>query len=89
MPSAAWGLVCPLKRRREALFELSGKDAYRVMLKEYPDVMNVDQLCEILGVSKKTGYKLLQTNAIPNRKVGRAYRVAKIHLIAYLRASGT
>ena len=67
--------------------EFSNKDAYRLMLKEYPDVMDIAQMCEVLGISKKTGYKLLQSNVIANIKVGRTYRIPKMHLIAYLRAS--
>ena len=70
------------------MIELSNKDAYRLMLKEYPDVLNIEQMCEVLGISKKTGYKLLQSNIITSMKVGRTYRIPKIHLIAYLRASG-
>ena len=70
------------------MIELSNKDAYRLMLKEYPDVLNIEQMCEVLGISKKTGYKLLQSNTITSMKVGRTYRIPKIHLIAYLRASG-
>lgn len=62
----------------------STKDAYAVMLKDYPDVMDIDQLSEVLGVSKKTGYKLLQTGTITYLKIGRCYRIPKAHLIAYL-----
>ena len=39
---------------------LSPRDAYRLMLKDYPDVMDIGQMCEALGVSTKTGYKLLK-----------------------------
>ena len=70
------------------MIELSNKDAYRLMLKEYPDVLNIEQMCEVLGISKKTGYKLLQSNTITNMKVGRTYRIPKIHLITFLRVSG-
>ena len=35
------------------------RDAYRVMLRKYPDVMNIEQMCDALKVSTKTGYKLL------------------------------
>ena len=56
------------------MIELSNKDAYRLMLKEYPDVLNIEQMCEVLGISKKTGYKLLQSNTITGMKVGRTYR---------------
>jgi len=66
---------------------LSKKDAYRIMLKEYPDVMTVEQMCEVLGISKKTGYKLLRTNIISSIKVGRTYRIPKINILNYLRIS--
>lgn len=39
---------------------ISQKDAYKLMLKGYPDIMTVEQMCEVLGISTKTGYRLLQ-----------------------------
>ena len=38
---------------------ISMKDAYRVMFKEFPDVVDVDQMSRMLGISTKTGYRLL------------------------------
>lgn len=32
---------------------MNPRDAYRVMLRDYPDVLNIDQMCEILSVSTK------------------------------------
>ena len=64
---------------------LSSKDAYSLMLKDYPDVMNIDQMCEILGVSTKTGYKLLKNGEVTFIKIGRTYRIPKAHIISYLR----
>ena len=64
---------------------LSGKDAYTLMLKGYPDVMNIHEMCQILGISTKTGYQLLKNKDITCLKVGRAYRIPKVHLLAYLR----
>lgn len=43
---------------------ISMKDAYRVMFKEFPDVVDVDQMSRMLGISTKTGYRLLQENKI-------------------------
>ncbi len=37
---------------------MTHRDAYRVMLREYPDVLNIEQMCEILKISTKTGYEL-------------------------------
>ncbi len=63
---------------------LSQRDAYRLMLRDYPDVMSITQMCEVLGVSTKTGYKLLQSGEVKSIKVGRAYRIPKAHLLTYL-----
>ena len=64
------------------------KDAYSVMLKHYPDVMNIEEMSRALGVSTKTGYKLIRTGKITAMKVGRTYRIPKVHLLAYLRVPG-
>ena len=45
--------------------EIKPAEAYRIMLKKYPDVLNIKQMCEIFGISQKTGYKMLQENKIP------------------------
>lgn len=63
---------------------LNPRDAYRVMLRDYPDVLNIDQMCEILSVSTKTGYALLKKGSVQHLKVGRSYRIPKAHLLTYL-----
>lgn len=63
----------------------SNKDAYRVMFREYPDVVSVDQMSEMLGISTKTAYRLLQENRIEHFKVGRTYKIPKLHIFSYLR----
>lgn len=56
------------------------------MFINYPDVVNVDQLIEMLAgnISKKTIYKLLQSQEIKNRKIGREYRIPKRYIIEFL-----
>ena len=58
---------------------------YNVRLRDFPDVMNIDQMCEILGISTKTGYRLLREGTITSLKVGRTYRIPKVHVLTYLR----
>ena len=43
---------------------ISQREAYKLMLKDYPDVLNIDQMCEILSVSTKTGYKIIKSGSI-------------------------
>ena len=64
------------------------RDAYRVMLRKYPDVMNIEQMCDALRISTKTGYKLLHEGKIPAMKIGRSYRIPKAHLFTYLQICG-
>ena len=49
-----------------------------------PDVSVYMELCEILGISTKTGYRILREGKICCLKVGRAYRIPKAHLFTYL-----
>ena len=61
--------------------------AYESMFREYPDVLNIGEMSRLLGVSKKTAYKILHENKVSCLKVGREYRVPKIHIINYLLGS--
>ena len=61
------------------------KNLYTKMLKDYPDVLNVYQMCKALGgISTKTGYKLLKEKKIESIKVGREYKIAKINMIDFI-----
>ena len=60
------------------------KDAYHMVLMEYPDILSFEQMCRVLDISPKTGYKLLRDKQITCIKVGRAYRIPKTHILAYL-----
>ena len=61
--------------------KISGKEAYSVMLSDSPDIMNIEEMCSALSISKKTGYKLLREGKIVGMKVGRTYRVPKVHVL--------
>ena len=63
---------------------ITQKEAYRLMLQEYPDVMNIDQVSEVLGVSTKAVYGLIKGGHLSVLKIGRTYRIPKIRLVAYL-----
>lgn len=55
------------------------------MFEKYPDVVAVDDLCEMLGgISKKMAYKLLGNQEIKSIRIGREYRIPKPFVIDYL-----
>ena len=65
------------------------RDIYNIMLIEYPDLMDIAQMSKALGISTKTGYKLIREGKITAIKVGRTYRIPKLHLLTYLRILDT
>ena len=60
-------------------------DVYRSVLKEFPEILTVEEMSRALGVSTKTGYKLIRENKIEYLKVGRSYRIPKANLLSYVR----
>ena len=63
---------------------MSFGEVYDRVLKEYPDILTVEEMSSALGISTKTGYQLLREDKIDHLKVGRSYRIPKAHLLAYL-----
>ena len=61
------------------------KKEYEKSLCKYPTALTVEEVSEILRVSTKTVYKLIKEKNLPAVKVGRENRIAKSHLINYLR----
>ena len=59
--------------------------AYKLLFTEYPDVVNVEQMCEMLGgICDKTAYRLLKSGEIKSFIVGRHYRIPKLNILEYL-----
>ena len=48
------------------------------------DLLTIDELCDFLDVSTKTGYRLIKGGEIKAIKVGRSYRIPKQHLLEFL-----
>ena len=65
--------------------ETMKRKEYMNMLKNYPDVLKIKEMCNALGgISTKTGYKLLRENKIESIKVGREYCITKISVVDFL-----
>ena len=64
------------------------KELYHSILKEYPDILTVEDMSKALGISTKSGYKLLRNNKISSMRIGRSYRIAKVHLLSFLKVNG-
>lgn len=57
----------------------------QAMFEEYPDVVDVHDLCRMLGgISRKLAYRLLTTQEIKSVRIGRTYKIPKACVIEYL-----
>lgn len=55
--------------------------------KDYPDVLTVKEVGELLSISTKLVYNLLKEGTIPSVRIGREHKIAKINLIDFIRCS--
>ena len=60
------------------------KENYEIMFTEYPDLVDVVQLKEMLGIGITLAYRLVKQNIIKSIKIGREYKIPKANVIAYL-----
>ena len=62
---------------------------YTKALKNYPMALNVKEVSEILRISTKLVYRLINNGTILSVKIGRENRIPKTDLISYMRGLGT
>jgi len=71
-----------ISRRCIPLSEAS--DYYKVMFREYPDVLTVANIQKMLGVGRHEVYHLILLGKLYALKVGKSYRIPKVKAIDYL-----
>ena len=54
------------------------------IFKDYPDVVTVSQLKDMLQRGINQAYSLIKTGVIPSIRIGREYKIAKISIINYV-----
>lgn len=60
------------------------KELYQMMFPDYPDIVTVKQLCEMLGVSRALAYKLISDGEIQAVKIGTSLKIPKVSVINYV-----
>lgn len=58
-------------------------------LENYPPVLSVDEVAEILSITPKTVRNLIKSGEITGIKVGRLLRIPKYRLVEYLERGKT
>lgn len=60
------------------------KELYRMMFPEYPEIVNVAQLQEMLGISRHLAYDLINAGQLSGVKIGNSFKIPKINVIRYV-----
>ena len=59
------------------------KELYLLMFPEYPDIITTAQLQEMLGISRRLAYQLINDGSIPGILIGNTYKIPKANVINY------
>lgn len=54
------------------------------LLREFPDVMSMKDMQKALGIGQNTAYNLVNSGAIPCKRIGRQIKILKSTLLEYL-----
>ena len=57
-------------------------------IRDYPDVLTVEEVKEILQIGRKSAYRLIENNEIQHFRIGTKIRIPKPCLIDYLNKRG-
>ena len=60
------------------------KEIYNLMFPEHPDIVDVRQLQEMLGISRHLAYDLINDGYIHGVKIGNAFKIPKVNVIRYV-----
>ena len=64
------------------------KELYKMMFPDYPDIVTVAQLQQMLGVSRHLAYDLINNGYISGVKIGNAFKIPKVNVINYVMEEG-
>jgi len=54
------------------------------MFEQYPDVVTVENLAEMLNIGRNTAYELVRAGIIPSVRIGKNIRIPKMPVVQYL-----
>ena len=54
------------------------------MFSNYPDVVGIDELTEMLHIGRNKAYELINTNVIESKRIGKKHIIPKIRVIEFL-----
>ena len=60
------------------------RELYKMMFPDYPDIVTVRQLTEMLGISRTLAYSLINDGDIQAVLIGVSYKIPKVSVINFV-----
>ena len=60
------------------------RELYQMMFPEYPDIVTVRQLREMLGISRQLAYDLIADGEVQAIKIGNSFKIPKVSVINFV-----
>ena len=60
------------------------KELYQMMFPDYPDIVTVRQLRDMLGISRQLAYDLIADGEVQATKIGNSFKIPKVSVINYV-----
>ena len=60
------------------------KELYQMMFLDYPDIVTVRQLREMLGISRQLAYDLIADGEVQAIKIGNSFKIPKVSVINFV-----
>lgn len=60
------------------------KEMYKMMFPDYPDIVTVQQMQTMLGISRHLAYHLINYGHVAAIKIGKTYKIPKVNIIKYV-----
>ena len=80
-----FGEKCGEKNKGDFYMNNNKKETlYKYMFPEYPDVVSVNQLRKMLGISRHLAYDLVTTQKIYSLRIGNSFKIPKVCVVDYI-----
>ena len=60
------------------------KELYKMMFPDYPDIVTVKQLREMLGINRQLAYDLIADGEVQAIKIGNSFKIPKVSVINFV-----
>lgn len=60
------------------------KELYKLMFTDYPDIITISQLQQMLSIGRHAAYDLISDGYISAVKIGKEFKIPKVNVINYI-----